>query len=201
MDRLDGFAVLLAILEGGSLAAASRRLRRSPPAVTRILAQLEERVGARLVDRTTRAMSPTEAGRRLAEQARAVLGAYADAVREASDAPLRGKLRVTAPVVFGRRHVLPVVGEFLDAHPDVQVELVLADRNLDLVEEGLDVALRIGALRDSGLVARRVGQIRRVLVASPAYLAAHGAPREPGDLLRGHEAIFSSGRPIPVEWR
>src|SRR4051812_17316447 len=181
MDRLDELSVLLAILEGGSLAAASRRLRRSPPAITRILAQLEERVGARLVDRTTRAMSATEAGRRLAEQARAVLGAYADAVREASDAPLRGKLRVTAPVVFGRRHVLPVVGEFLDAHPDVQVELVLADRNLDLVEEGLDVALRIGALRDSGLIARRVGQIRRVLVASPAYLAAHGAPREPGD--------------------
>src|SRR3954468_2839975 len=154
MDRLDELSVLLAVLEGGSLAAASRRLRRSPPAITRTLAQLEARVGARLIDRTTRAMSPTEAGRRLAEQARAVLAGYTDAVREASDAPLRGLLRVTAPVVFGRRPVLPVVGAFLDAHPGLRVDLVLADRNLDLVEAGLDVAVRIGSLAESGLVAR-----------------------------------------------
>ncbi|MBV8913681.1 MAG: LysR family transcriptional regulator [Acetobacteraceae bacterium] len=201
MDRLDELAVLLAILDGGSLAAASRRLRRSPPTVTRILSQLEHRVGARLVDRTTRALSPTEAGRRLAEQGRAVLGAYAEAAREAGEAPLRGLLRLTAPVVFGRRHVLPVVGAFLDAHPDVQVDLVLADRNLDLVEEGLDVAVRIGRLADSALVVRRVGEVRRVLVASPGYLRARGTPEQPGDLLHGHEAIFSSGRPVPIEWR
>jgi len=201
MDRLDELAVLLAVLEGGSLAAAARRLRRSPPAITRTLAQLEERVGVRLIERTTRALSATVAGRRLAEQARAVLAGYADAVQHASEASLRGRLRVTAPVVFGRLHVLPVVGAFLDAHADVQVDLVLADRNLDLVDEGLDVALRIGRLADSSLVARRVGEVRRVLVASPAYLAAHGTPAAPGDLLAGHEAIFSSGRPVPVEWR
>src|SRR4051794_27464550 len=109
MDRLDELAVLLAVLEGGSLAAAARRLRRSPPAITRTLAQLEQRVGARLVDRTTRALSATDAGRQLAEQARPLLAGYAAAVQEAGEARLRGTLRVTAPVVFGRRHVMPVV--------------------------------------------------------------------------------------------
>ena len=200
MDRLDELTVLVAVLEAGSLAAASRRLRRSPPSVTRALAALEDRVGARLVERTTRRLTATEAGRTLAGQARAVLAGYADAVRDANEAPLRGTVRVTAPVVFGRRHVTPQAIAFLDAHPAVAVDLVLADRNLDLIEEGLDVAVRIGPLADSSLVARRVGEVRRVLVASPAYLATRGTPRTPGDLAR-HDAIFSSGRPMPVEWR
>jgi len=201
MDRLDELTILVAVLDTGSLAAAGRRLRRSAPAVTRTLAALEERVGTRLVERTTRRLAPTEAGRRLAEQARVVLAGYGDAVRDASEAPLRGIVRTTAPVVFGRFHVTPLVTAFLDAHPAVRVELVLADRNLDLIEEGLDVAVRIGRLADSSLVAQRVGEVRRVLVASPAYLAAHGTPRTPNDLAIGHETIFSSGRPIPVEWR
>lgn len=200
MDRLDELSILVAVLDAGSLAAAGRRLRRSAPAVTRALTALEERVGARLVERTTRRLAPTEAGRRLAEQARAVLAGYADAVRDAGETPLRGTVRVTAPVVFGRRHVTPLAAAFLDAHPAVRVELVLADRDLDLIEEGLDGAVRIGKLADSGLVARRVGEVRRVLVASPDYLAARGTPRRPGDLA-GHDAIFSSGRPVPVEWR
>ena len=200
MDRLDELTVLVAVLEAGSLAAASRRLRRSPPSITRALAALEDRVGARLVERTTRRLAATEAGRTLAGQARAVLAGYADAVRDANEAPLRGTLRVTAPVVFGRRHVTPLVVTFLDAHPAMSVDLVLADRNLDLVEEGLDAAVRIGPLADSSLVARRVGEVRRVLVASPVYLATRGAPHTPGELAR-HDAIFSSGRPVPVEWR
>lgn len=200
MDRLDELTVLVAVLEAGSLAAASRRLRRSPPSITRALAALEDRVGARLVERTTRRLAATEAGRTLAGQARAVLAGYADAVRDANEAPLRGTVRVTAPVVFGRRHVTPLAIAFLDAHPAVAVDLVLADRNLDLVEERLDAAVRIGPLADSSLVARRVGEVRRVLVASPGYLAARGTPRTPGDLAR-HDAIFSSGRPVPVEWR
>jgi len=200
MDRLDELTVLVAVLEAGSLAAASRRLRRSPPSITRALAALEDRVGARLVERTTRRLTATEAGRTLAGQARAVLAGYADAVRDANEAPLRGTVRVTAPVVFGRRHVTPLVIAFLDAHPAVAVDLVLADRNLDLVEEGLDAAVRIGPLADSSMVARRVGEVRRVLVASPDYLAARGTPRTLGDLAR-HDTIFSSGRPVPVEWR
>ena len=200
MDRLDELTVLVAVLEAGSLAAASQRLRRSPPSITRALAALEDRVGARLVERTTRRLAATEAGRTLAGQARAVLAGYADAVRDANEAPLRGTVQVTAPVVFGRRHVTPLALAFLDAHPAVAVDLVLADRNLDLVEEGLDAAVRIGPLADSSLVARRVGEVRRVLVASPGYLAARGTPRTPGDLAR-HDAIFSSSRPVPVEWR
>lgn len=200
MDRLDELTVLVAVLECGSLAAASRRLRRSPPSVTRALAALEDRVGARLVERTTRRLTATDAGRTLAGQARTVLSGYADAVRDAHAAPLRGTVRVTAPVVFGRRHVTPLVAAFLDAHPDVAVDLLLADRNLDLIEDGLDAAVRIGPLADSSLVARRVGEVRRVLVASPGYVAARGAPGVPGDLAR-HDAVFSSSRPVPVEWR
>ncbi|MGI4950774.1 MAG: LysR family transcriptional regulator [Janthinobacterium lividum] len=200
MDRLDELTVLVAVLETGSLAAAGRRLRRSPPAVTRALMALEDRVGARLVERTTRRVTFTEAGRTLAGQARAVLAGYADAVRADRDATLRGTVRVTAPQVFGRRHVTPLVTTFLDAHPALTVELVLSDRNLDMVEDGLDVAVRIGPLPDSSLVVRRVGEVRRVLVASPAYLATRGTPRTPHELAR-HDAIFSSGRPVPVEWR
>ena len=200
MDRLDELTVLVAVLETGSLAAAGRRLRRSPPSITRALVALEDRVGARLVERTTRRVTFTEAGRTLAGQARAVLVGYAEAVRASGEAPLRGTVRVTAPQVFGRRHMTPVVTTFLGAHPAMTVDLVLSDRYLDLVEDGLDVALRIGRLVDSSLVARRVGEVRRVLVASPAYLAERGMPQAPGDLLR-HDAIFSSGRPVPIEWR
>ena len=200
MDRLDELTVLVAVLETGSLAAASRRLRRSPPSITRALAALEDRVGTRLVERTTRRLTATDAGRSLAGQARAVLAGYAEAVRDASEVLLRGTVRVTAPVVFGRRHVTPLVTVFLDAHPGVTIDLVLADRNLDLIEEGLDAAVRIGPLADSTLVVRRVGEVRRMLVASPDYLATHGAPHTLGDLVR-HDAIFSSGRPVPFEWR
>lgn len=200
MDRLDELAVLVAVLDAGSLAGAGQRLRRSAPAVTRALAALEDRVGVRLVERTTRHLAATEAGRALAAQARTLLAGYADAVRDAEGAPLRGTVRVTAPVVFGRRHVTPLVAAFLRAQPAISVELVLADRNLDLVEEGLDVAVRIGPLADSSLVARRVGEVRRVLVASPDYLLAHGTPQGPSDLAR-HDAIFASSRPTPMEWR
>jgi DNA-binding transcriptional LysR family regulator len=139
MDRLDELAVFVAILDTGSLAGAARRLRHSPPAVTRALAALEQRTGGRLVERTTRRLAPTASGRHLAEQARALLAGYADATAELPAASeLRGLLRVTAPLPFGRRHVVGVVGSFLDAHPGVRVDLVLADRNLDLVEEQLD---------------------------------------------------------------
>src|SRR5437868_2818480 len=118
MDRLDELTALVAILESGSLAAAGRKLRRSPPAMTRLLAALEHRVGARLVERTSRRLTVTEAGRRLAEQAREMLASYEAAVREPSASPMRGLLRITAPSVFGRRHVTPVVASFLDSYPE-----------------------------------------------------------------------------------
>jgi len=200
MDRLDELAVFLAVLDAGSLASAGRRLRRSPAAVTRTLAALEARVGARLIERTTRKLAVTDAGRRLAEEARAVLAGYEAAIAREEDGPLRGFVRISAPLVFGRRHVAPVLAAFLDAHPLVSAELVLNDRNLDMVDAGLDVALRIGALSDSSLVARRVGEVRRVVAAAPAYLARRGTPQRPADLA-DHEIVYSSTQPGPTEWR
>lgn len=200
MDRLDEMAVLVAVLDTGSLAAAGRRLRRSPPAMTRMIAALEHRVGARLVERTTRRLAPTEAGRALASRARAVLEFYADAMQAPVQAALRGTVRITAPVVFGRRHVTPCVLAFQTAHPDLRIELELADRNLDLIEERLDVAVRIGVMTDSGLTARRVGLVRRMLVASPNYLTAHGVPTAPADI-QAHSTIVSFSRRGLLEWR
>ena len=200
MDRLDELSVFVAIVDAGSLAGAARRLRRSAAAATRALASLEARVGTRLIERTTRRLAPTPAGLELAERARLVLAGYAAAVSGASPDAVRGLVRVTAPVLFGRKHVAPVVSGFLDAYPETQVDLVLADRNLDLVEEGIDVALRIGQLAESRLVARRVGQVRQIVVASPDYLAARGTPRLPADL-SDHDTIQGFVRAGQREWR
>lgn len=202
MDRLDEMRLFVAAVEAGSLAAAGRRLGHSPPAMTRMLAALEARLGVRLLDRSTRRLVPTEAGRRLAEQARRLLADYAEAMAEAAGegtAP-RGRLRVAAPLVFGRLHVAPLLAAFLADRPEVTAELQLADRNVDLLEEGIDVALRIGALRESGLVARRVGSVRRLVAASPTYLAARGMPAAPADLA-GHDIVLFRSRATPPEWR
>ena len=203
MDRLDELLVFTAILDAGSLVAAARRLRRSAPAVTRSLAALEQRVGVRLVERTTRQLSPTEAGQRLAVEARQLLANYGDAVdkiRQQRGAPLRGLLRITAPSLFGRWHIAPLVSSFLDAHPGIRTELVLTNQNLDLIRERIDLAVRIGLLADSGLIARRVGQVRVVVFATPDYLARRGRPRTPNDLIH-HDIVFISRRPSPIEWR
>lgn len=193
MDRLDELAIFVRIVEEGSLVRAASRLRRSPPAVTRALAALEDRIGLRLVDRTTRRLAPTEAGRALYDKARTLVAGYEAATAGAANAPVQGLLRVTAPVQFGRRHIAPIVARFLDAHESVEVELLLNDRNIDLIEEGIDVALRIGPLADSALAARPVGHVRRLWVASPAYLERRGTPGTPGDLAR-HEAILGTLR-------
>lgn len=200
MDRLDELAVLVAVVDQRSLVGAARRLRRSAPAVTRALAALEQRVGARLIERTTRRLSATEAGRALAEESRALLSAYDEAVADIAPAPVRGLLRITAPVQFGRRHVAPLATAFLQKFPESQVELVLHDRNLDLIEESLDVAIRIGALADSSLVVRRVGEVREVAVASPDYLTRRGTPATPTDLT-AHDTIFSTSTSGTLEWR
>jgi DNA-binding transcriptional LysR family regulator len=200
MDRLDELAIFVSIIEAGSLISASRRLRRSPPAVTRALSALEDRMGLRLVERTTRRLAATEAGTALAERARTLLADYDAVLAGGSQAPIRGVLRITAPVQFGRRHVEPVVSAFLNEYPDVQIELTLNDRNLDLIEEGLDLAVRIGPLADSRLVARHIGSVRRVVVASPAYLERRGIPRTPPDLA-SHDTIFGRARSSAREWR
>src|SRR5436190_6613648 len=154
MDRLDELAIFVRIVDEGSLVRAAARLRRSPPAVTRALAALERRLGARLIDRTTRRLAPTEAGRLLYEKARGLLADYEAASLGVREAPVRGLLRIAAPVQFGRRHVAPVVAAFLDAHAEIEVELMLNDRNVDLIAEAIDIAVRIGSLADSGLSAR-----------------------------------------------
>ncbi|WP_186419541.1 LysR family transcriptional regulator [Bosea sp. CS1GBMeth4] len=200
MDRLDELAIFVAIIDSGSLAGAARQLRRSRPAVTRALAALEERAGARLIARTTRQLMPTEAGRALAASARTILAEYEASLSGVTDTPMRGLIRITAPTAFGRRHVTPVVVEFLDLHPEIQIELVQADRNLDLIEEGLHLAVRIGALPSSRLVARKVGEVRRVLVAAPAYLERRGTPRRPADLA-GHDTIASIAAGQTMLWR
>lgn len=200
MDRLDELQVFLAIIDTGSLVAASQKLRRSPSAVTRSLATLEQRVGVRLFERSTRRLSATNEGQRLVTHARRLLAAYDTAVCENLAAPPKGLLRVTAPMVFGRRYMTPVVTKFLMRHPEIQVELVLSDRNVDLIDNGIDLALRIGTLEDSGLVARRLGAVRRVTVASPAYLQRRGEPSTPEELAQ-HELILGTTVRGLAEWR
>jgi DNA-binding transcriptional LysR family regulator len=194
MDRTDGVAVFVEVADHGSFAEAARRLGRSPAAVTRAVAELEARLGVRLLTRTTRAVSTTEAGERFLGGAKRVLADLDEIERAAAGegtAP-RGELRLTAPILFGRLHVLPIVTEFLDRFPDVRVALTLIDRPVDLVEEGLDVAVRIGALAESSAVATRVGAVRRIVVASPDYLAQRGTPQVPADL-QAHAVVAFSG--------
>src|SRR6266540_3407234 len=194
MDRIESVAVFVEVAEHRSFVAAARRLKRSPTAVTRAVGELETRLGVRLLNRTTRAVSLTEAGDRFLAGARRLLADLEEIERAAAGegtAP-RGELRITAPILFGRLHVLPIVTEFLDRFPDVSVALSLIDRPVDLVEDGLDVAVRIGALAESSAIASRVGALRRIVVASPDYLAGHGTPRSPSDL-GGHGIIAFAG--------
>src|SRR5258705_9006116 len=201
MDRLDELAVLVTIVDEGSLAAAARRLRRSSPSITRVLAALEERAGTRLLERTTRHLAPTEAGLALAARARALLTDYSGAMSDLAGAPVRGLIRVAAPVPFGRLHVSGIVNSFLKAYPDTRIDLMLNDRYVDLIDEGVDVAIRVGALADSGMVARTVGSLRGlVVVASPDYLAKRGVPDRPAALNR-HDLIFATVHQRPSEWR
>jgi len=194
MDRADGIAVFVEVADRGSFAEAARRLGRSPAAVTRAVAELESRLGVRLLTRTTRAVSTTEAGQRFLGGARRVLADLEEIERAAAGegtAP-RGELRLTAPILFGRLHVLPIVTEFLDRFPEVLVALTLLDRTVDLVDEGFDIAVRIGVLAESSAVATRVGSVRRIVVASPDYLARRGTPQVPADL-EAHAVVAFSG--------
>jgi DNA-binding transcriptional LysR family regulator len=201
MDRIAGIRAFVEVAERRSFAEAARRLRRSPTAVTRVIADLEARLGTRLLNRTTRSVSLTEAGERFLAGARRVLADLEEIERAAAgegSAP-RGELRLTAPILFGRLHVLPIVTEFLSRFPAVSVTLSLLDRPVDLVEEGLDVAVRIGLLPESSAIASRVGAVRRIVVASADYLAQHGAPAAPADLAR-HAIVAFSGVAGVEQW-
>lgn len=184
MDTLAAMRTFVAIVDHGSLTAAAAALGRAPPSVVRALAVLEAHLGARLLARTTRRMSLTVEGRAYLERCRRILADVEEAERSLVDADPepRGDLRVTAPVLFGQRHVAPGVVEFVRRHPRVRVELLLLDRVVDLVDEGLDAGVRIGRLPDSSLTAVPVGEVRRVVVASPALLRRGGVPRHPSEL-------------------
>jgi len=202
MDRLHEMKVFVAVAVAGSFAKAGTRLRISPPAVTRAISSLEDRLGARLFNRTTRSLSLTEAGARFLESARRLLTDLDVAEKSAAGetAVPHGHLTVTASVTFGRSALAPIVCAFLAAHPRITVSILLLDRIANLVEEGIDVAVRIGELPDSSLVARRVGEVRRVLVASPGYVAKRGQPEAPADL-KLHSIIAFTGLMPNREWR
>lgn len=202
MDRLHELEVFIAVAETGGFAKAGRRLRLSPPAVTRAVSALEDRLGARVFNRTTRSLSITDAGQRFLESARSILTELDTAEKAAAGetATPQGHLTITAPVTFGRITLAPVVCEFLSQHPRVTVSMLLLDRVVNLVEEGVDVAVRIGPLPDSTLIAKRVGAVRRVLVASPKYLARRGTPAAPADL-KLHSVIAFTGLMPTREWR
>jgi DNA-binding transcriptional LysR family regulator len=184
MDRLEAMSLLVSVAEAGSLSAASRKLGVPLPTVSRKISDLEAHLNTRLLTRSTRKLALTDAGAAYLAAAKRILDEVGEAERAASGehAAPRGDLVITAPVVFGRLHVLPVVAEFLSQWPEINVRLVLADRNLDLIQDHVDIAVRIGALADSAWLATRVGAVRSVVCGSPAYFAAHGVPERPEDL-------------------
>ncbi len=201
MDRLESMQVAVEIAEAGSLSAAGRRLRMPLASVSRKLSELEAHLGTRLFARTSRRLAPTDAGAAYVAACRRILEQLGEAERAASgeySAP-KGDLTIAAPIVFGRLHVLPIAIDFLRAYPDIDIRIELADRVVDILEDHIDVAIRIGALRDSSFVASRVGAIRRVVCASPAYLAARGTPAVPGDLA-AHDCISFAGLGPPGHW-
>jgi DNA-binding transcriptional LysR family regulator len=194
MDRLGAMSVFAAVVSAGSFSAASRELRIPLPTVSRRVAELEAHVDAKLLVRGTRKLTLTEAGEAYLAACRRILEQVAEAERGAAgeyNTP-QGELVITAPVTFGRMHVVPVTAEFLAAHPDVDLRLVLSDRSLSIVDEHLDLAIRVGDLPDSSMVAVRIGAIRGVVCASPAYLQKHGTPKSLEDLAAHQCVTFSA---------
>jgi DNA-binding transcriptional LysR family regulator len=202
MDRLDAMSAFVTVVDQNGFAPAARRLGISASAVTRLVASLEEHLGITLLRRTTRSMTLTDAGARYLERARRILAEVqeAESSAQAERHVPSGRLLVTAPATFGRIHVGPLMAAYLKRHTEVSGELMLSDRIANLVEEGIDLAVRIGDLDDSSLIARRAGATRRVLVGSPAYLARRGVPRHP-DELRSHDTITFGGLGDSVAWR
>src|SRR6202171_3250091 len=191
MDRLDALEIFVSVVDAGSFSAVARRQRSGQPAVSKAVVQLEEWLGVSLLLRSTRSVVPTEAGRIFYERAKRTIAEGDEAVMAArgSASGLSGKLRVSTSVCFGRLDVIPNLSAFLAEHPDLDVELVLDDRNVDLVNEGIDVALRMGAMPDSNMTTRRIAEGRRIVAATPAYLQRHGTPLSPGELIN-HQAVI-----------
>lgn len=201
MNRLDAMSVFVSIADSGSLSGAARRLDLPLASVSRKLADLEAHIGTRLLVRSTRKLALTESGRDYLHACRQILEQVEEAERAAAGAytKVKGQLVVAAPVVFGRLHLVPVVAQFLERYPEVDVALQLSDRNVHLIEEHVDLALRIGPLSDSNLVATRLGTVHRVVCASPVYLEQHGLPQAPEDLGR-HDCVCFEGLEPSSAW-
>ncbi|MCD9122779.1 LysR family transcriptional regulator [Cupriavidus gilardii] len=201
MDRLAAMETFVGVIEAGSFSAAARRLNLGQPAVSKSIAQLEERLGTRLLLRSTRGLTPTDAGQRFYEHAKRAIEEADEAEQAARDSSegLSGRLRVSAAVTFARLHILPGLKAFMDRHPQLEIDIALDDRNIDLLEEGTDVALRMGMLDDSSMTARRIARSPRLVVGTPRYFAQAGVPRTPADL-SGHQAIVYSQRGGGESW-
>lgn len=202
MDRWQAMRIFVKVAETESFVEAARHLHMSAPAITRAIAALEELIGARLFVRTTRSVKLTDAGGRYFDDCRRILSDIAEAEASAagSSAKPSGTLTVTAPSMFGHMYVLPVVMEYIDSHPSVTARTFFIDRPVNMIEEGVDVAIRIGHLADSGFTAIQVGSVRRVLCGSPEYFERHGIPRTPADL-RDHRIAASTSAWSSPEWR
>jgi DNA-binding transcriptional LysR family regulator len=202
MDRFDAMSVYVRVVEAGSLSAAARAIPMSLTSVSRHISALEAQFGAQLLRRTTRNLAMTDEGRILYDRAKAILGEVDElgSALSAGRGKLSGRLRIGAPALLGRLVIAPMLPRFLAQHRDLAVDLLLVDRVVNLVEEGLHVAVRVGRLPDSSLVARKLDDIQMVLCAAPAYLARNGTPRAPDDL-RGHDCLVFSDAPGPVDWR
>jgi DNA-binding transcriptional LysR family regulator len=202
MDRIDAMQAFVAVADLRGFAPAARKLGLSPSGVTRLVAALEDRLGARLLQRTTRSVTLTDVGARYLERARRILADVEEAEGSAEGERNRpsGRLVVSAPVGFGRLHVSPLMSAYLMRYPEVSGELRLADRMINLVEDGVDLAVRIGHLADSSLVARHVGEMRRIVVASPAYLKQRGEPKTP-QAIASHATIQFGAMSASPDWR
>jgi DNA-binding transcriptional LysR family regulator len=202
MDKLNAMAAFVSIVDKGSLTAAADALDTSLPSVVRTLATLERELGVRLLNRTTRRLHLTEEGVQYLDHCRTILSAVQDFELglTSRQAQPRGRLSVTASVLFGRRYIAPIVAGFVRRYPDVTANLLFVDRVVSVIEEGIDVAVRIGHLQDSSLVAIRVGEVRRVICASPKYLQRHGVPRKPADIT-AHACVRHTGLAPHSEWR
>jgi DNA-binding transcriptional LysR family regulator len=202
MDKLDAMDAFARVVATGSFAEAARRLGLTRSAVSKAVAELETLLGARLIDRTTRRLSPTEAGRAYYERCVAILDDVQETeiqISRLNEAP-RGVLKINGPMSFGTRYLAPAIADFASLYPEVKIELALNDRFIDPLEEGVDITIRIAELADSSLIARRLAPARRVLVASPVYIAQHGSPREPHDLAR-HRCLAYGQLTTPQRWR
>jgi DNA-binding transcriptional LysR family regulator len=202
MDRLDAMQAFVAVADLQGFAPAARKLGLSPSGVTRLIAALEERLGARLLQRTTRSVTLTDVGTRYLERVRRILADVEEAESSAEDERVRpsGRLVASAPIGFGRLHVSPVMSRYLARYPEVSGELRLTDRMINLVEDGVDLAVRIGHLADSTLVARHVGEMRRIVVASNAYLKQRGEPNKP-EAIASHDTVQFGPTMAAPEWR